>query len=195
MSVVLHPFSLDRMVNAVQKVRNRLLRSTQALNEAGILYAVVGGNAVAAWVARVDEAAVRNTQDVDILINRADLDRVRAVLEAIGFVYRHASGIDIFLDGPDAKARDGIHIVFANEKVRPHEPAANPSVDETETDTHFRVLNLEALVKIKLTAFRRKDQMHLADMIDVGLIDASWLTRLPEPLDSRLKIILDDPQG
>jgi len=183
------------MVNAVEKVRDRLLRSTRALNGAGIAYAVAGGNAVAAWVARVDEAAVRNTQDVDILINRSDLDRVRAALEAIGFVYRHVGGIDVFLDGPDAKARDGVHIVFANEKVRDHEPAANPSVDEAENDTLFRVLSLEALVKIKLTAYRDKDRTHLRDMIDVGLVDASWLARLPQPLAERLKTILDDPNG
>jgi hypothetical protein len=56
------------MVRAVEKVRERLRRATAALEGAGIPYAVVGGNAVASWVARVDEAAVRNTQDVDILL-------------------------------------------------------------------------------------------------------------------------------
>src|SRR5256885_11205873 len=34
---------LDRMERAVAKVRERLLRATTALNEAGIPYAVVGG--------------------------------------------------------------------------------------------------------------------------------------------------------
>ena len=58
---------LDRMVRAVEKVRERLHRAASALEAAGIPYAVVGGNAVAAWVATVDEAAVRNTQDVDLL--------------------------------------------------------------------------------------------------------------------------------
>ena len=53
---------LERMVRAVEKVKDRLLRATAALEKAGVPYAVVGGNAVAAWVARVDEAAVRNTQ-------------------------------------------------------------------------------------------------------------------------------------
>lgn len=45
---------LERMVWAVQRVRERLLRATAALEAAGVPYAVVGGNAVAAWVARVD---------------------------------------------------------------------------------------------------------------------------------------------
>src|SRR4051794_8809192 len=38
---------LDRMERAVAKVRERLLRATAALNQAGVPYAVVGGNAVA----------------------------------------------------------------------------------------------------------------------------------------------------
>jgi hypothetical protein len=195
MSIALGPFSLDRMVNAVERVRDRLLRSTKALADAGVPYAVAGGNAVAAWVSRVDTSAVRNTQDVDILIRRADLDRVKAALESAGFVYRHVAGIDVFLDGPHAKPRDGVHIVFANERVRPHEPAANPDVDEAEQDAQFRVLSLQALVRIKLTAFHDKDRTHIRDMIEVGLIDATWLDRLAPELAARLKQILDDPNG
>src|SRR3954452_497063 len=114
------------MVSAVEKVRERLLCAADALTVAGVPYAVAGGNAVAAWVSRVDEAAVRNTQDVDILIRRQDLDRAKAALEGAGFVYRRAAGLDVFLDGPQAKARDAVHVVFANEKVRPHEPVPNP---------------------------------------------------------------------
>jgi hypothetical protein len=68
---------LDRMVTAVERVRDRLRRATAALEAAGVPYAVAGGNAVAAWVATIDPAAVRNTQDVDILLRRADLDAGR----------------------------------------------------------------------------------------------------------------------
>src|SRR5579859_6569621 len=86
MAPILGPFSLDRMVRAVEKVRARLLRATAALEQAGIPYAVAGGNAVAAWVSRVDDAAVRNTRDVDILLRRSDLSAARAALESTGFV-------------------------------------------------------------------------------------------------------------
>lgn len=55
-TVGMGPEILDRMERAVAKVRERLLRATSALNRAGIPYAVVGGNAVAYWVATVDEA-------------------------------------------------------------------------------------------------------------------------------------------
>src|SRR5271166_1067657 len=80
--------SLERMVRAVEKVRIRLLRAATALEQAKVPYAVVGGNAVAAWVARVDEAAVRNTQDVDIAIRRADLEGVKHAFAGAGFIYR-----------------------------------------------------------------------------------------------------------
>src|SRR5881396_419892 len=126
----LAPVSWERMIRAVEKVRERLLRAAAALREAGVLYATVGGNAVAAWVSRVDEAAVRNTRDVDIVLRRADLPAARSALEQAGFVYRHAAGVDMFLDGPDAKARDAVHLVFAGEKVRPNYPEAVPDVSE-----------------------------------------------------------------
>ena len=117
----------DRMVAAVDAVRDRLRRATAALEGAAIPYAVIGGNAVAAWVARVDPAAVRNTQDVDILLRRDDLPAAITAMEAAGFVYRHAASVDMFLDGEKAKARDAVHVIFANEKVRSEyvEPSAD----------------------------------------------------------------------
>src|SRR5438876_11130286 len=101
--------SWERMIRAVEKVRDRLRRATAALEKAGVPYAVAGGNAVAAWVSSIDEAAVRNTQDVNLLLRRADLDRAAQALALGGFVHRHVAGIDIFLDGPQAKARDAVH--------------------------------------------------------------------------------------
>ncbi len=189
------PFSLDAMARAVGKVYERLLRATAALERAGIAYAVAGGHAVAAWVARVDESATRNTRDVDILIRRTDLEAVKNALEKAGFVYHHSSGVDLFLDGSEAKARDALHVVFAGEKVRPHEPLPNPDVTDSESADRFRVLSLPALVRLKLTAFRDKDRTHLRDLLDVGLIDAAWIARLPPELAARLQSLLDTPEG
>ena len=186
---------LDRMESAVDKVRGRLLRATAALEHAGILYAVAGGNAVAAWVARIDEAAVRNTQDVDILLRRSDLIAATFALANAGFVYRHVAGMDVFLDGPNAKAREAVHIIFADEKVRPHEVLPNPDATQSESLNQYRVLSLEALVQIKLTAFRTKDQMHLRDMLDVELIDETWKSRYPPELAERLQMLIDTREG
>jgi hypothetical protein len=179
----------------VEKVRERLLRATAALEQAGIPYAVAGGNAVAAWVTRVDESAVRNTRDVDILIRRADLPAVTSALEGAGFAYRHTAGVDLFLDGPDAKARDAVHVVFAGEKVREGEALPNPDVADSESADHYRVLTLRALVQIKLTAFRDKDRTHLRDLLEVGLIDATWGQHYPPELAARLQSLVDTPGG
>lgn len=185
----------ERMVTAVEKVRDRLRRAAMALESAGIPYAVAGGNAVAAWVSEVDEAAVRNTQDVDILLRRADLERAKEAMGKAGFLYRHSASIDMFLDGPGAKARDAVHIVFAGEKVRQEYTHAAPDVGESRATPTARVLDLPALLRMKLTSNRRKDQVHVLDLIQVGLIDASWVGRLPDELGARLQLLLDTPEG
>lgn len=187
--------SWERMSNAIEKVRRRLLRAARALDQAGVPYAVAGGNAVAAWVSRVDEAAVRNTQDVDILLRRADLPAAAKALTGNGFVFRHVAGRDMFLDGPEAKARDAVHIVFAAEKVRPDYTAPAPDVSESEETETFRLLSLDALVRMKLTSFRDKDRVHLRDLMDVGLVDDGWLERIPAALRARLQELLDNPEG
>jgi len=193
MSSVLGPFSLDRMVRAVEKVRQRLLRATAALQRSGVPYAVAGGNAVAAWVTRVDESAVRNTRDVDILIRRSDFNAAKAALETAGFVYSFIFGVDLFLDGPNARPRDGVHLIFAQEKVRDDELLANPDVTDSEPADHYQVLTLRALVQIKLTAFRDKDRTHLRDLLEVGLIDESWKRFYPPELAERLQALIDTP--
>ena len=184
-----------RMERAVEKVRERLERTAKTLEQAGIPYAIIGGNAVRAWVAQADEAAVRTTRDVDILLRRADWPAAVAAMEAAGFIYRHVKSIDMFLDGPGSKARDAVHVLFAGEKVRPEDPMPAPDVAESEEIERHRTLKLDALVRMKLTSFRDKDKMHLRDMIDVELLDASWLDRLPSELASRLQQLLDNPEG
>jgi Uncharacterised nucleotidyltransferase len=187
--------SLERMVRAAEKVRDRLLRATAALQQAGVPYAVVGGNAVASWVSGVDEVAVRNTPDVDLLLRRADLEAAKAALGNAGFAWRHVAGIDLFLDGPQAKARDAVHVVFAGEKVRPEYALPAPDLAEAEQAPAFRVLTLDGLVRMKLTSFCAKDRMHLLDLLDVGLIDAGWCSRLPPELAPRLQELIANPNG
>jgi hypothetical protein len=185
----------ERALLAAEKVKERLRRSTAALEQAGIAYAVAGGNAVAEWVGRVDEDAVRNTRDVDILIRRADLPAVKAALEPAGFVYCQSFGVDMFLDGPDGRPTSAVHLLFAGEPVRVNDPAFAPDVTDSERAAEFRVLSLPAVVRMKLTAFRDKDRTHLRDLIGVGLIDQTWVARLPPDLAARLQQLLDNPNG
>ena len=195
MAVILGPVSPERMVRAVEKVRERLARATEALAAVRVPYAVVGDSAVAAWVSRVDESAVRNTQDVDILLRRSDLDAAAEALASVGFLRRHAAGVEMFLDGPGARARDAVHVIFAGEKVRPEYAEPAPEVADAERSGPYAVISLHALVRMKLTSFRDKDRVHLRDLMGVGLVDASWLAKLPAPLSARLKELLDNPEG
>lgn len=101
----------------------------------------------------------------------------------------------MFLDGPGARVRDAVHVVFANEKVWQEYLCPAPDVSEAKPTATFRVLDLMALVRMKLTSYRDKDRTHLRDMIDVGLIDATWAPRLPPELAGRLQVLLDTPEG
>jgi len=99
------------------------------------------------------------------------------------------------LDGPSAGARDAVRVVFASEKVRPDDLSPAPDVGQSEASPAFRLLELEPLVRMKLTAYRRKDQVHLLDMLELGLIDATWPDRLPSLLAERLRHLLATPEG
>ena len=186
---------LERMVRAVENVRRRMERAARALSEAGVPYAVAGDNAVAAWVATVDEAAIRNTQDVDLVLRRGDLSAAKAALESVGFVFRHVKSIDMFLDGPAAKARDAVHVLFAGERVRAEDLQPVSDVEQVFLKDRVAFLPLDELVRMKLTSYRRKDQVHLEDFLEVGLIDASWCQRLPPELAVRLQHLIDTPDG
>jgi len=117
---------------AAERVKERLRRATRALDDAHVPYAVVGGNAVAEWVARIDDEAVRNTRDFEILVRRADFAAARSALEAAGFVYHQVLDVDLFTDGPQAKPSAGVHLLFAGEKVQADHELPNPQLDESE---------------------------------------------------------------
>jgi hypothetical protein len=139
---------------AAEKVKDRLRRAAAALGQGNVPYAIIGGNAVAEWVGRVDEGAVRNTRDVDILIRRRDLDAAKGALAAAGFVHAQTMDVDMFLDGPTGRPSEAVHVLFACEKVRADDLAATPDVAESESTSEFQVLSLESLVVMKLTSFR-----------------------------------------
>src|SRR5947209_6563129 len=160
---------LDRMERAVAKVRERLLRATAALNQAGVPYAVVGGNAVASWVATVDEGAVRNTRDVDLLVRRSDLPAITAALEQAGFVRDELLDVVMFRDGPEGKPSEAVHLLFEGEKTRPDHLLLAPQIETVNDPANFRVITLESLVTVTLMANRRKDQVHIDDLVGVGL--------------------------
>lgn len=192
---VVEPIGWERALMAAEKVKERLRRATQALDAAGVPYAVVGGNAIAEWVARIDEDAVRNTKDVDILVRRGDFDNVRTALESVGFIYYQVLDIDTFIDGPQGRPSGGIHLLYAGEKVKREDDHPLPEINDSERAVEFQVVNLVGLLRMKLIAWRDKDRTHIRDMIGVGLIDSTWPARFPPPLGDRLQQLLDNPNG
>lgn len=179
-------------VLAVNRVEWLLKTVTSALDEAGVPYAVIGGNAVATWVAVRDEGAVRATKDVDLLLRRADLDRAEAALSPLGFLREEVLGTPVFLEATNPRSSQGVHVILANEIIRAGTRFAAPDVGGAVRSANGHlVIDLLALVAMKLVANRRVDQVHIEDMLRVGLIDADLAGRLPEDLLERLRFVRD----
>jgi transposase InsO family protein len=183
----------DRVIDEIAKRRERI---ASTLRQHGIPYALVGGQAVAAWVASVDPNAVRTTKDVDILLDRHDLSRARAAALAAGFEYYEVMNVGMFLERDDQSPKKAVHIVWANQLIKPGDVVPAPSTDDaTVFEDGLSVVSLDALVRMKLSAWRRHDQVHVEDLIKVGLVDASWRAKLPPELATRLQHLLDTPDG
>lgn len=117
-----------RMERAVEKVNARLRKTVRILEDSKVPYAVVGGHAVRAWVAQVDEAALRTTQDVDILVRPNDFPAMKDAMIAAGFHHRNVSGLDMFVEHPDASTRDAVHVVLVGRVERPGDEP-NPDIE------------------------------------------------------------------
>lgn len=176
---------------ALDDVTARLRRITRALTEASVDYALVGGQAVALWVATRDPAAVRTTKDVDILIRREDLPRARAVALSVGMDYFEVMGVGMFLERENPNPRHAVHLVWAGEKVRADYECPSPAIDQREAlAPGLYVVSLSGLVLMKLLANRDQDRVHLRDMIDVGLLGRELLAELPTEAARRLDALL-----
>src|SRR5947199_10262120 len=89
--------SYRAFIMAMEQVERRLRKVTAALDAAGIRYAVIGGNAVALWVAKADPAATRTTKDVDLLVERGDLDRIRSAMAKLGVEFHDLRRMVLFV--------------------------------------------------------------------------------------------------
>lgn len=190
------PMGFSAHVMAVERVQQRLRRVAAALEAAGVRYAVVGGNAVASWVGRVDPGATRATKDVDILVRREDVPRVSAAITALGFAREDLRDLVLFIDPDEPSKRSGVHLVWAGEKIRPSYSVSSPLVEEAVRDPDgFWVVDLAALVRMKLTSFRDIDRVHVADMLGVGLVGPEVRAAIPAELIGRLEQIERDLAG
>jgi hypothetical protein len=61
-------------------------------------------------------------------------------------------------------------MIFEGEKVRPEYAAPVPQLGPYRSIKGVRLVPLIDLVRMKLTSFRLKDQAHLKDLDEIGLI-------------------------
>jgi hypothetical protein len=183
----------ERYLMALDEVTDRLRRIAGALEGAGVAYALVGGQAVALWVATRDPAAVRTTKDVDILLRREDLPRARAAAASVALDYFEVLGVGMFLERSDPNPRKAVHLLWAGQKVTPEHPLPAPTIDERQIlESGMHVVSLSGLVRMKLMSNRDQDRVHLRDMIDVGLVTRDLVHTLPDDLASRLDALLSE---
>ena len=183
----------ERYQMALDEVTDRLHRIARAFGGADVEFALVGGQAVALWVATKDPAAVRTTKDVDILLRRDDLPKARAAAAAVALDYFEVTGVGMFLERADPNPRKAVHLLWAGEKVRPEYPLPSPAADERITlEPGKHVVTLAGLVRMKLMSNRDQDRVHLRDLIDVDLIGRDLLPSLPPELAARLDALLTE---
>src|SRR6267378_1324618 len=175
----------EKKVDQLFEVAGRLAK---ALGQAGIEYRVVGGFATYMHVNEIEPMAARLTRDIDVAIDRRDLEAIAEATRPFGFRYRHAAGVDMLVDAEAPKAHSAVHLVFIGEKVRKEYTEPVPTFSApVRYENGISIISVADLVKMKLTSFRLKDRVHIQDLDSVGLITPQIEAELSPPLKTRLQ--------
>jgi hypothetical protein len=158
----------------------------KAFSSAGLEYRVVGGLATYLYVEEAEADAGRLTKDIDIAVQRSDLEKIAKAVEPFGLRYRHVAGVDMLTQAEEPSARRAVHMIFTGEKVRNEYPETVPGLGSFRTIRGVRLVPLADLVRMKLTSYRLKDQAHLKDLDEVGLVTPEIEDGLSEVLRERL---------
>jgi hypothetical protein len=177
---------VDQLTDAAERV-------CRALYSAGISYRIIGGLAVFFHVRAKDPIAARLTKDVDLAIDRRDLEQISRIVRPLGLEYRHVAGVDMLVDASQPSARSAIHLVFVREKVRPDYLEPVPDfTSPADTEEGILISSVPDLLRMKLTSLRLKDKVHIIDMDTVGLITPEIEAALPDALRRRLQQVRDE---
>lgn len=178
---------------ALEEVTQRMNRITSAFDQLKVPYALIGGQAVAIWVASKEPGLVRTTKDVDLLLDRQDLEQAKQAASTVDMEYHFVNGIGMFLERENPSPRHGVHLVWAGEQIRDGDAVKAPPISEAErVPPGMAVISLKALVTMKLIANRDHDRTHLRDIIEAGLIARDILNELPPQLAPRLETLFDE---
>ena len=167
-----------------------LHKITDALTDAGIPHELIGGLAVLVHVEEAEPEHSVLTRDIDLMVRRPDLERVKNAAAKAGFRFRHVAGVDMLLYGDTDSARNAVHLIFSGEKVRPHQATPNPPIAPERKRIQGReimIIPVADLVRMKLSSFRDKDRVHVRSMDAAGLITSDVEKSLPAELQSRLQ--------
>ena len=169
-----------------------LHKITDALAAEDIPHELIGGLAVLIHVEEADPTHTTLTRDVDLMVSRSDLERIKEAAARNGFRFRHAAGVDMLLYGSAEGAKNAVHLIFSGEKVRPNQATPNPPIHPERKVIHGRevwVVPVPDLVRMKLSSYRDKDRVHIRSMDAAGLISREVEKGLPDELRSRLQHI------
>ena len=169
-----------------------LHKITDALAAENIPHELIGGLAVLIHVEEVDPAQTALTRDVDLMVRRSDLERIKEAAAKNGFRFRYAAGVDMLLYGSAECAKNGVRLIFSGEKARPNQATPNPPIHPEKKVIHGRevlVVPVADLVRMKLSSYRDKDRVHIRSMDAAGLITREVEKGLPDELRSRLQPI------
>jgi hypothetical protein len=167
-----------------------LHKITDALAAENIPHELIGGLAVLIHVEEADPTQTALTRDVDLMVRRSDLERIKEAAAKNGFRFRHAAGVDMLLYGSTESAKNAVHLIFSGEKVRPNQATPNPPIHPEKKVIHGRevlVVAVADLVRMKLSSYRDKDRVHIRSMDAAGLITREVEKGLPDELRSRLQ--------
>ena len=160
-----------------------------AFASAGLEYRVIGGLAAYLYVEEVEPDAGRLTKDIDIAVRRADLEKIKQAVARFGLSYRHVAGADMLIQTGEPSVRRAVHMIFSGEKVRQDYPEAAPEIGAARIIKGIRLAPLGDLVRMKLTSFRARDEAHLKDLDEAGLITAELEAGLSPVLRERLALV------
>jgi hypothetical protein len=151
---------------------------------------LIGDLAVLIHVEQADPTHSVLTRDVDLMIRRCDLEKVKEIAARHGFHFRHTAGLDMLVYGPSGSARNAVHLLFSGEKVRPNQTTPNPHIHPERKAIHGRevlVIPVPDLVMMKLSSYRDKDRVHIRSLDAAGSITPEVERQLPAELQSRLQ--------
>ncbi len=132
----------------------------RAFSSAGLEYRVIGGLAAYLYVEEREPDAGRLTRDIDIVVRREDMAAIGRAVEPFGLSYRHVAGVDMLIQAGQS-ARRAVHMY--TESV--------PDLGPARILKGVRLGPVDDLIRMKLTSFRLKDQMHLKDLDEAGVIN------------------------